>query len=689
MLAAFSVPLLLLLATMGLVAMQQRAVRGVIEAVETRESTRVADELVRELLVLTSSGETHDDGQLTTYWDELRYALESAAERTRGLDGFDERSDEIEQSWQIAEAAFREYRSEPDEIQALYLEDALAGLSELLNVISIEVRNRQILALEEERSLRNLPVRFGSAMGLLALAGSGTFAWWFARRIVRPLDELADASDRIADGDLAVQVERSGIPEVDRLGDSFRSMVGSLRELLGQIREGRTSLGTTADSISRAIREAVSRADEQARTVEQASLSIEQMIGSIGSVAKGTSRLAESAREASGSMQEMERTMESATQGATQLQGEIETTASSVVGLQSSMVSVEQQAQSLGEAAAATTRSIESIRVAVARIDAGALESSELARTATRVADDGLDAMRRAQEGIQSVESSFQRIDASVSSLATSSRTVSDILEVIGDIATQSQMLSLNAAIIAAQAGDQGRAFGVVAKEVAELAARSAQCVRDVGERVGEIGRGIDSSVRAAQEGAAQVGRGTKLVHQAAASLGEMAAQARNSEERADDIVRVVSESRDAVETVAKEAARTAAAATTVSRATTEQQETGVAMLDSIQRIRDLSHEASLTAEAQRSETLRLSEHAGSVAERTAAIDKETAEQRVQADEIELALEVFRRAATEWSSHVASLDEAMGLLLADSDALGEQVERFRGAGSGRPRPPIT
>jgi methyl-accepting chemotaxis protein len=95
--------------------------------------------------------------------------------------------------------------------------------------------------------------------------------------------------------------------------------------------------------------------------------------------------------------------------------------------------------------------------------------------------------------------------------IATSSRNVAEIINVIDGIAFQTNILALNAAVEAARAGDQGRGFAVVASEVRNLAHRSAQAAREIKDMINESVKNVDS--------------GTRLVSNAGTSMSEIVGQ--------------------------------------------------------------------------------------------------------------------------------------------------------------------
>jgi methyl-accepting chemotaxis protein len=115
-------------------------------------------------------------------------------------------------------------------------------------------------------------------------------------------------------------------------------------------------------------------------------------------------------------------------------------------------------------------------------------------------------------EGMNKIDEVVQRSAATVEELGVSSNQIGEIIQVIYDIADQTNLLALNAAIEAARAGEQGRGFAVVADEVRKLAERTTQATKEIAAMITKIQRDTQGAVQVIRQGTSEVDKGKDLV---------------------------------------------------------------------------------------------------------------------------------------------------------------------------------
>jgi methyl-accepting chemotaxis protein len=183
------------------------------------------------------------------------------------------------------------------------------------------------------------------------------------------------------------------------------------------------------------------------------------------------------------------------------------------------------RAQARTEATSSTAAAIEEMTVSIGQVAEHAQEAAAIADKSSSLAREGESIVRAASSEMNSIAQSVKHGSELVETLNRRSGEISTIVKVIKDIADQTNLLALNAAIEAARAGEQGRGFAVVADEVRKLAERTGSATSEIGSMIDAIQRETSSVVETMQAGGDKVVQGVKLADEAAAALEKINAQ--------------------------------------------------------------------------------------------------------------------------------------------------------------------
>ncbi len=288
-------------------------------------------------------------------------------------------------------------------------------------------------------------------------------------------DEITEVSRKVASGDLTVNVRARS--EQDSLGKSIASMIQSLRQVIeslavnannlqeaaSQLAEIATESGQATNQIAATVQQVAKGAAQQSQSVNRTAASVEQMTRAINGVARGAQEQAISVAKAS------------------TLTGQISTTVQQVAG----------NAQVL-------------------------LKSADESRQA---ALEGAKTVGETVRGMAEIKNKVSVSALRVEEMGKRSQQIGAIVETIEDIASQTNLLALNAAIEAARAGEHGKGFAVVADEVRKLAERSSQATKEIAGLVKSIQQSVQEAVSAMNDGAQEVESGVEKAEQAGQSL--------------------------------------------------------------------------------------------------------------------------------------------------------------------------
>ena len=327
-------------------------------------------------------------------------------------------------------------------------------------------------------SQRNLMVGAGF-VAILLLVGITLLA--LEKIIVKPLQELESYARSVAAGELDRNLTLVRRNEIGHLADSLRSMVGSLKDKIAE-----------ADGKSRLAQEESERAADATKEAEAARQAAEQ--------AKADGML----------------------HAATELEGVVEavTTASEELSAQVEQASrgAASQTARVGETATA----MEEMNATVLEVARNAGQAAESAQTAKNKAESGADVVARVVKDISRIQTSAVELKTEMTTLGKQAESTGQILGVISDIADQTNLLALNAAIEAARAGEAGRGFAVVADEVRKLAEKTMTATKEVGDAIRDIQNGTRKNVGNVEQVVGMIDTATTLANTSGEALHEI-----------------------------------------------------------------------------------------------------------------------------------------------------------------------
>lgn len=297
---------------------------------------------------------------------------------------------------------------------------------------------------------------------------------------IRPIKHLMEATEAMALGDFTQQIRVTSNDEVGRLAKSFNQMVLSVKELIGEVVNTSKEVLTSSDQLSLNSREAAQ--------------AIQQVASAIEDVSKGNNSQTEQINEIAKTMDELVTSIEQVAAGSEEQSHNVQTTTTTA----NQMAAV-----------------IEDVAANAQTVATGATETSTIAQKGGRAVTETMNGMERIK---QTVFESANKIKE----LGEQSKQIGEIIQVIDDIAEQTNLLALNAAIEAARAGEHGKGFAVVADEVRKLAERSGKATKEIADLINSIQTGTESAVTAMGAGTKEVEKGAQLSKDAGIALDEI-----------------------------------------------------------------------------------------------------------------------------------------------------------------------
>lgn len=582
---------------------------------------------------------------------KLSYGTEASVflyEASSRVESFNEESQQTSQSNFTLYASTQEMAPELDETDRLAVIETLdphfenlAYNGKQIGIISaplldytgtavglIEIfvyRDDAIAQLWQERGLLVL-----ISLGLLAVFS--LVGWRMSKAITNPIVSLTRVASDISSGITNVEITYKGSDEIGQLADSFRSMATYLQEMssvMHEIGEGnltvavttrseQDSFGNSCNKMVNQLQSTMGQLDENAKQLKASAV---QLAGITEQAGRAATQISSTIQQVSAGSTEQNHGITKITASVEQMNNAIEEVARGA----------QEQAKAINKASLVTSQ----INTSIKQV---ADSTQAVTRDSERAASQSREGTRTVQEtiaGMEAIRSTVEISEKKVEEMGERSSEIGTILETIEDIASQTNLLALNAAIEAARAGEQGKGFAVVADEVRKLAERSSLATREIAELIKGIQATVRDAVDAMKTSAAEVKEGVLRANSAGTVLESILA---------------------ASESVHNEAEEAGNNAEKVSKAAEEL----VEAVDSVSAIIEENTAATEQMAANSSELIQSIEFIASVSE----------ENNAAVEEVTASTEEVSQQVNEASGSASSLKEM-------AQSLAEMVDRFR------------
>ncbi|MGE5315416.1 MAG: methyl-accepting chemotaxis protein [Acidobacteriota bacterium] len=405
--------------------------------------------------------------------------------------------------------------------------------------------HRTAAAVDASQTQTQFYLYFSFALILIVMAIQVVSYFFIHRKVNLPIGRLQDAVGRVASGDLSASVVAAGNDEIASLSSGFNIMVGN-------IKKGNEALEQEKAGIQQKVDEAVRESEEQKNYLSR---SVETLLREMNKFSEGDLNIGVQAErnDTIGDLYNGFNTVvRNMKEMLTNVRDAVQATANSSSEISAS---TEQMAAGAQEQSSQTTEvagAVEQMTKTILETTRNASAAAETAKNAGRIAKEGGSVVQETIQGMNRIAEVVKQSAATVSELGKSSDQIGEIVQVIDDIADQTNLLALNAAIEAARAGEQGRGFAVVADEVRKLAERTTKATKEIAGMIKQIQKDTAGAVQSMDAGTIEVEKGKLMADKAGVSLTEIISAAQSVGDMVNQVAAASEEQSSAAEQISK-----------------------------------------------------------------------------------------------------------------------------------------
>ncbi len=537
---------------------------------------------------------------------------------------------------------------------------------------------RLVLSLKATKDEVSRSALWALVLSLLVLFCAVVLVDLLGRRFLAPVAEVAQDANLLATGDLSQ--ESPEITRQDELGALKKAFVGMVKTLKSTLfRVGKSSLevSKTSSSLKKKLSQTRDLTHEERKATEAVVSRVQEMLQGVEKISQSMQALSTRAEEASASVMEMGANIQEVAGTASSLQGEVAQGAGTLEENSRALEAIETSVTNLRRLVEETSSGVVEMDSSIREVERNAEEAADLTSEVGRQASSGGERVEHTLNSIELTRERFREIQDAVRRLGKRSSNIQAIVEVIEEVTEQTNLLALNAAIIAAQAGEHGKSFSVVADEIRLLAGKTAESTQEIisiveglhsevvttTEAVGAGNAMMDQSVKAATEAAEALRSILGITEPAAQRVTEIARATAEQSRGAQDIVRAI----DEVTTMTEQ----------IANATTEQGKGTEHLLAIIQNVKDAAQELTRATDEQNAGTTVIAE---ATSELSRSVNQVAGTARDHGSQGKQALDALARFRQVVSENLSLLEESLSEiehLATSSEDLKKELKHFK------------
>ncbi|MHB8883023.1 MAG: PhnD/SsuA/transferrin family substrate-binding protein [Thermodesulfovibrionales bacterium] len=532
-----------------------------------------------------------------------------------------------------------------------------------------------------ELSLRSFAAARWTLVALVLV--SVLFSLWFTRlmmnrRIIGPIRLIEQAARKVTQGDLSFDVTTGGTDEIRDMAALLNEAFATLEGVLQRIKELSDRILLVVEQVEAESEKVLRGAEAEAEATSSISSSVNELNATAAEIADSTEGLTASAGEASASIEQMVSSIKNINASLQDLNGHVESTSSSIEQLSQSIREVASHSEKLAGTSSETLNTISEIATTIRDVEVKAKESARLSAEVTNDASTlGMVSIHKTIDGIKNIASSVRETSECIRILGNRSKEIEGILNVIESVNDETNLLSLNAAILAAEAGEHGKGFAVVAEEIKNLSDRTEASTKEIEALIKAVQQEIENAEEKMHKGINSVADGLRLAREGENALKKILSSSQKSSEMTLSIKRTTEAQALSARFVGQATQEIRTMIDSIAKETAEQSKGVVLITDAADMMKKLTHQVSrATGEQARSSGL-IAQVTEAVSENSRQISKSLLEHKKGSQNILSSIEAVKDIPEENKKLAFRISKTLWNLQKDAELLKAEMERFK------------